>query len=197
MRAFLIGLGLSISFGLALLASGARADPPSYAQTVAVCGTPNNTPVAGNPYPITMDETGSLCIAPVTVDATNITVTAPLGAQTAAASVATTVNGALPAGTNSIGSLNGFASVHVASATTTVVKSGAGVLHTLTINKPVASDTITIYDNTAGSGTAIAIPTIPSTVTGESPFTLIYDAAFATGLTVVTSGSDDITVSYR
>lgn len=46
MRAFLIGLGLSISLGLALLASGVRADPPSYAQTVAVCGTPNNTPVA-------------------------------------------------------------------------------------------------------------------------------------------------------
>lgn len=35
----------------------------------------------------------------------NVAITAPLGSQTAAASVATTVNGALPAGSNAIGSI--------------------------------------------------------------------------------------------
>lgn len=32
-----------------------------YAQTVSACGTPNNTPVTGNSYPVTQDGTGKLC----------------------------------------------------------------------------------------------------------------------------------------
>ena len=43
-----------------------HADPPTYAQTVSACGTPNNTPVVGNPYPITMDTTGKLCFGGTT-----------------------------------------------------------------------------------------------------------------------------------
>lgn len=31
------------------------------ATTVSACGTPNNTPVVGNPYPVTQDTTGKLC----------------------------------------------------------------------------------------------------------------------------------------
>lgn len=79
--------------------------------------------------------------------------------------------------------------------TTTVVKSGSGRLHTLTINKPVAG-TITIYDNTEASGTKIGTITLPATVLQDC-ITLTYDVGFSTGLTIVTSAAVDLTVSYR
>lgn len=78
--------------------------------------------------------------------------------------------------------------------TTTTVKSGAGFLHTLTINtKGASSNVLTVYDNTAGSGTKIA--TIDTT-TGVT--TLTFDVGFATGLTIVTATGTaaDVTVSY-
>ncbi len=83
---------------------------------------------------------------------------------------------------------------NITSQTTTAVKSGAGILHTVCVNTPAASGTVKLYDNTAGSGTAIA--TITSFASAPACFT--YDAAFATGLTVVTAGATtDVTVSYR
>ena len=45
---------------------------------------------------------------------------------------------------------------------TTVVKYGSGVLHTITFNNPVATETVTIYDNTAGSGAKIGEITVPA-----------------------------------
>lgn len=86
---------------------------------------------------------------------------------------------------------------NITTGTTTAVKSGPGILAALTINAPVASATITIYDNTAASGTKIATITLPSTITSDTPVTLNYNVAFATGLTIVTSGSTDLTISYR
>lgn len=79
--------------------------------------------------------------------------------------------------------------------TTTVVKSGPGLLHALTFNKPVATAVVTIYDNTAASGTVIGTITVPAS---PQPFTLVFDVAFATGLTILTAtAAQDITVSYR
>lgn len=85
-----------------------------------------------------------------------------------------------------------FSYSNIASATTTTVKSGAGFLHSIVINT-TAAGTITIYDNTAGSGTKIG--TIAASVVIGS--TMMYDVSFATGLTIVTAGASDITVSYR
>lgn len=87
-----------------------------------------------------------------------------------------------------------YSSAHIATNTTTTIKSGAGALHSITINTVGIGNTATIYDNTAGSGTVLAV--IATAIAG--PTTLYYDVAFATGLTVVTaSGSPaDITVSY-
>lgn len=96
------------------------------------------------------------------------------------------------------GVLGGFNFVNIVAAapTTTVVKTGQGILHTITINKPVASSVITIYDNTAASGTKIGTITLPGTLLGDA-FTLVYDATFATGLTITTAtGASDITVTY-
>ncbi len=89
----------------------------------------------------------------------------------------------------------GFSFANITTATTTTVKSGAGVLHGVTVNtKGTIASTITIYDNTAGSGTKIG--TIDSlNLAGQ----FLFDVAFATGLTLVTTGTvaPDITVSYR
>lgn len=90
---------------------------------------------------------------------------------------------------------NSFA--NITSGTTTNVKSGSGTLSKITINTLIAAATITIYDNTAASGTKIGTITLQSTITGSDPVTLTYDISFATGLTIVTSGSTDLTVSYR
>lgn len=79
-------------------------------------------------------------------------------------------------------------------ATTTVVKSGAGFIHTLTLLGGTAG-AITVYDNTAGSGTAICPTFTPGSV--SVPATITLDASFATGLTIVTAAATVITVSYR
>jgi len=86
------------------------------------------------------------------------------------------------------------ANIVAAAPTTTVIKSGSGILHSITFNKPVATGVITIYDNTAGSGTKLGTITIPA---NPQPMTLIYDLTFSTGLTIVTAtAAQDITVTY-
>jgi hypothetical protein len=79
---------------------------------------------------------------------------------------------------------------NISTATTTIVKPGAGVLHTLTVNT-TAAGAITIYDNTAASGTKIA--TLKASI-AEQTFT--FDVGFGTGLTIVTAAASDITVSF-
>ena len=88
-----------------------------------------------------------------------------------------------------------FAFNNITTKTTTVVKSGAGILHSVTVNtKGSGSNTGVIYDNTAGSGTVIA-SIDPTAAVG----TLVYDLAFATGLTIVTATGTqaDLTITYR
>lgn len=78
---------------------------------------------------------------------------------------------------------------------TTLVKTGNGVLYAITINSPTATEVITIYDNTSGTGTKIATITVPAS---PMPVSLHYNAAFQTGLTIVTAtATSDITVTYR
>lgn len=89
---------------------------------------------------------------------------------------------------------NSFA--NISTATTTTVKSGAGFLHLVQINAAVALATINIFDNTAGSGTLIATITMPAALLA-SQVTLRYDISFATGLTIVTTGAQNMTVSFR
>ena len=88
----------------------------------------------------------------------------------------------------------GWTPKNITTQTTTVVKSAPGVLHAITLNNPVATSVITIYDNTAASGTIIGTITVPAS---PQPLTLRYDATFSTGLTVKTAtASSDITVLY-
>lgn len=92
---------------------------------------------------------------------------------------------------------NGRTFSNITTATTTTVKSGKGNLHTLCLNTVAASGVVTVYDNTAGSGTKILTITNPLTLLAMGPLCGTYDIAFSTGLTVVTTGTQDITVSYR
>jgi hypothetical protein len=88
-----------------------------------------------------------------------------------------------------------FAYSHIATAATTTVKSGAGYLRGIVVNsKGTVASTVTVYDNTAGSGTVIAII---DSLTLSGTFT--FECAFSTGLTIVTTGTvaPDITVCYR
>lgn len=80
---------------------------------------------------------------------------------------------------------------NITTATTTTVKSGMGVLKRIVFNKPVALSTVTIYNNTAGSGAKIGTITNTADV---KPYFLDFGSYFDTGLTIVTSGADDITV---
>lgn len=83
---------------------------------------------------------------------------------------------------------------NIASATTTVCRSGKGFLSKIVVNTAVANGVITVYDNTAASGTKIATITMPATLL-QNHFTLDFGKVmFNTGLTVVTSAATDITV---
>lgn len=84
----------------------------------------------------------------------------------------------------------------ITTATSTLVKGGPGYLHNVCVNTPVASATIKAYNAVSATGTPFTI-TLPSTITGESPFCMIYDVAFPSGIFVVTSGATDVTVTYR
>lgn len=84
---------------------------------------------------------------------------------------------------------------HISTAATTVVKGSAGTLHAISVNsKGTVASTITVYDNTAGSGTVIGV------IDSLNLYGIfILDVAFATGLTLVTTGTvaPDLTVSYK
>jgi hypothetical protein len=89
---------------------------------------------------------------------------------------------------------NGFSYRNLAANATTVIRTGPGILHSITINdQGASSNTCAVYDNTAGTGTLIAtIDTV--TATGN----LLYDVQFNTGLTIViaTGTAANITVSW-
>lgn len=89
----------------------------------------------------------------------------------------------------------GSKSVNITGATTTTVKTGAGILRRLVFNKFVVLGVATIYDNTAASGTVLATVTLPAALLASNG-SIEYNLTFATGLTIVTSVAFDLTVVY-
>jgi hypothetical protein len=65
-------------------------------------------------------------------------------------------------------------------------------LANICINNPGSAWTATVYDSATGSGTVIAV------ISFSSAFSLAYNIAYKTGLTIVTSGTTpgDLTVSW-
>ena len=84
-----------------------------------------------------------------------------------------------------------YSGTYIATATTTTVKSGAGFIHTLTIGE-TAAGAITLYDNTAGSGTIIFVA--KASIVEQ---TFVLDVSFTVGLTIVTAAASKLMVSYR
>lgn len=98
------------------------------------------------------------------------------------------------AGTVSVAQ-GGNSFLNITTSTTSAVKSGAGVLHTVCVNSlGTVASTAVVYDNTAASGTKIATLNTLALLGCQT-----YDVAFSTGLTIVSTGTiaPDITVSYR
>lgn len=91
--------------------------------------------------------------------------------------------------------VGGWSATRIAGAGTTVVKSGSGIFGGIIVGKSVALSTVTVYDNTAASGTVVAVITQPLALL-LSQLNLMYKCKMATGITVVTSAGDDITVLY-
>ena len=84
---------------------------------------------------------------------------------------------------------------NITTATTTTVKSGAGILIGISCNTNAANgNTVTVYDNTAGSGTTICKITTSGGTSPGNGFN--YNLAFSTGLTAVTTGTSDWTFIY-
>jgi len=85
---------------------------------------------------------------------------------------------------------------HINTLSTNVIKLGPGTMQRMCINTPgTASNAITIYDNTAGSGKVIA-SFVASAQSSAVEFD--YNVPFFTGLTVVsaTGTSADVTIVY-
>ena len=91
---------------------------------------------------------------------------------------------------------------NISTNTTTVLKYGAGTLHRIVINKVgLTNNTLTIYDNTTGTGTTIATITMAKgTQASDIPVSVDYGSlAFSTGLTIVTATgtAPNVTVVYE
>lgn len=91
------------------------------------------------------------------------------------------------------GSTPVWLNANVTTAATTVVKATATVFHGIVINKPGTTDTLTVYSNSAASGTKVATITVATTAVFYGP----YDTPCDSGLTVVSGGTaGDYTVLY-
>ena len=93
--------------------------------------------------------------------------------------------------------IRGYSFVNITTATTTNnIATGPGFIHSIIINKPLASGTITIYNNTSNSGAKVGTITMPGTLLSDGPKTVVYDVECSVGISIVTTEAQDITVSY-
>ncbi len=84
-----------------------------------------------------------------------------------------------------------FEKAYISSATTTQVKTGAGVLHSIVVGE-TAAGAISIIDNTTGS--TVNIGQLKASIVEG---TYEFDVAFSAGLRIITAGASKITVVYR
>ena len=82
----------------------------------------------------------------------------------------------------------------------TLVRTGQGVLHTIVVNGLTTAGDATVYDNTAESGTVIAVLHLDLTTSvSVQPITLVYDVKVNTGIYIGFDGNlaADLTVSFK
>ncbi len=85
---------------------------------------------------------------------------------------------------------------NISKATTTQVLTGRGRLMAIIVNTAVLSGVITVYDNTATSGTPIATITEPGTLL-QNHYVLDFKGIEVTlGIRIVTSAAHNLTVIW-
>jgi len=82
---------------------------------------------------------------------------------------------------------------HISGAATTICKYSIGFLHSVTVNSP--GTLCTVVDNFTGSTPVIAVIDTNKTSGGVGQYN--YDCPFFTGLTIITTGTGDVTVCYE
>jgi hypothetical protein len=88
-------------------------------------------------------------------------------------------------------------SANMTTATTTTHATGAGVCGGIEVGKQVAAGTITVYDNTAASGTILGKITFGAAILTDPPLpTFLSGVKFNIGLTVITSAATDLAVKW-
>jgi hypothetical protein len=104
----------------------------------------------------------------------------------------------------SVGSQSlGYSYTNATATGTGYVKTSGAYLHTVTINKPVASAVIKLSDSTQYQGSSaneytIGTITMPATLLNNGPITAVYDVQTVNGLTYYTSAAaEDITIAWR
>ena len=84
----------------------------------------------------------------------------------------------------------GYNPTYISTATTTLVATGPGVLHELTLGE-TAAGAITLYDGLDAGGTVIGV--LKASIV-EGPY--FRDMTFRTGLTIVTAGASKLTAQW-
>lgn len=85
--------------------------------------------------------------------------------------------------------------LNIVGAVTTTLKLSPGKLHNIVFDVGANAGTVTLFDNTTNSGTQLGSA---GSVANAAPVSLVYDAPFQTGLTIVTTGaSTNLTVVYE
>lgn len=98
----------------------------------------------------------------------------------------------IPADTSMVVAQVPYTYAHISTDATTLVKSGAGILHNICVNTVGAASTITVDDALTATTPTMAV------ISGATLGCYRYDVAFLTGLTIVTAvAAPDLTVSYR
>lgn len=90
-----------------------------------------------------------------------------------------------------------YSYARMTTAATLLVKTGAGTLHSITVNTAVATGTIEFDDALTNTTPIIGKITYPAALLSTGATTSIYDVSFATGLSITTTGTMDITIAYR
>ncbi len=92
--------------------------------------------------------------------------------------------------------IGGYNYTRVTTAATTLVKTGAGILHAIVVNTPTATATIEFDD--ALTNTTPIIGKMGAFAASIAPFSVIYDVAFSTGLSVtVAVATVDATIVWK
>jgi len=107
-----------------------------------------------------------------------------------------------PTHNTSLGSGSLYIPVYVTTSTsvsaTTTLYAFPGVLHTISITKPVSGSVITIYDSATTTLPTVAPLVITIPAANLAPFTLNIDGIFANGLTVQQgTATSTINVTYQ